>query len=107
MGCLRVRIGHSPTLSYRSPDLYHTANNLSGLSSAQHLVRHSPTQVAKLETEWIPSSTPSWLLERTGETEKQADERRRAIWASARGWVEDDKSYLSVGGDVNRVVSFA
>lgn len=90
---------------YRSADLYHTANNLSGLSSAQHLVRHSPIQVEKLESEWKPSSAPSWLLERTGEKQEQADQRRRAIWSSARGWVEDDKSYLSVGGDVNRVVS--
>lgn len=93
--------------SLRSPDLYHTANNLSGLSSAQHLVRHLPSKVRELELQWKPSECPSWLTERTKETEEESRERRRSIWAHSRGWVEDEESYLAVGGDVNRVVSLS
>lgn len=59
----------------------------------------------ELETGWRESERPSWLAERTGETEQESRDRRRSIWAHSRGWVEDEESFLAVGGDVNRVVS--
>lgn len=93
---------------YRSADLYHSTNNLSGLSSAQHFVAHSPAQVQTNREAWKDSAAPDWLgerLEAAGESKEQIQSRRREVWANALGWVEDLEALHVVGGDVNRVVS--
>jgi protein farnesyltransferase subunit beta len=77
----------------RRADFYHTANNLSGLSLAQHRLIHSQTKTAELEASWTPEGS-------NGELE----ERRRKSFASALGWVEVDEQFLAVGGEQNRVV---
>ncbi len=83
--------------SYRHPDLYHTCNNISGLSAAQHHVRHSRARVTENLARWqAPAPSPD------GDTD--AEERRSRVWAEALGWVEDEAAFLAVGGDENRVV---
>lgn len=39
------------------------------------------------------------------ETPEEREERRKEVWASALGWVEDEGSFYAVGGNVNKVVS--
>lgn len=94
----------------RRPDQYHTCNNLSGLSVAQHNVVHSPALVesnrAKFDaSKGLPAVQPvspdgGWA----SEEERQAV--RRQVWASALGWVEEGEE-LVLGGKDSRVVSHA
>lgn len=47
-------------------------------------------------------------MERVGTlvgTPEEENERRREIWANARGWVEDESGFLNVAGPESRVVS--
>lgn len=93
----------------KRPDLYHTCNNLSGLSIAQHRLNHSPTSVAAKaaafdETKGLPPVKPTkpgggWA------SEEERQRARRQIYASVLGWVEDEKAELVVGGSDSRVVS--
>jgi hypothetical protein len=81
----------------RKADFYHTANNLSGLSLAQHKLYISPSKLAQLKADWIPSS-------KAGPEEDEKEERRRNVFAGVLGWEEVDGQFLAVGGEQNRVV---
>lgn len=90
----------------KSADLYHTNNNLSGLSSAQHRVVHDSKTTESNRNAWRPSEAPSFLLERPGaraESAEQRQIRRREVYARALGWKEDEAALHVVGGNVNRV----
>jgi protein farnesyltransferase subunit beta len=95
-------------LTCRRPDQYHTCNNLSGLSVAQHRVIHSPTLVnenrAKFDTsKGFPAVRPT-KPEGGWASEEERQEVRRQVWASALGWVEEGEAVI-LGGKDSRVVS--
>ncbi|KAL7423783.1 CAAX farnesyltransferase (FTase) subunit beta [Cryptotrichosporon argae] len=87
-------------------DQYHTANNLAGLSVAQHHMVHSPSKVAANAAAFDPArSLPAVTPTRAAggwasEAERQAVRRR--VWASALGWQEQGTE-LVLGGDESRV----
>ncbi|GMK58999.1 hypothetical protein CspeluHIS016_0700140 [Cutaneotrichosporon spelunceum] len=91
----------------KGPDLYHTCNNLSGLSVAQHRLTHTPEEVQNkrdaFKTEnGLPAIKPTtpdggWK----SEDERQA--ARREVWANVRAWVEDESANLIVGGQQSHV----
>ena len=91
----------------RRPDLYHTCNNLSGLSIAQHPQTHSRATVESNRssfdiTKGLPAvkpTTPSggWK----DEQERQAV--RKEIWANALGWI-DNGPEIVLGGKASRLV---
>ncbi|RSH95268.1 CAAX farnesyltransferase (FTase) subunit beta [Saitozyma podzolica] len=91
----------------KRPDQYHTCNNLSGLSIAQHHVVHSASLVSDNRAKFDPSKglppvnpvTPGggWK----SEEERQA--ARREAWANALGWVEEEGGELVIGKKENRV----
>nr|XP_019048040.1 protein farnesyltransferase subunit beta [Kwoniella bestiolae CBS 10118]OCF26970.1 protein farnesyltransferase subunit beta [Kwoniella bestiolae CBS 10118] len=91
----------------KRPDQYHTCNNLSGLSIAQHAMKHSSSVVASNKakfdtTKGLPpvktrSSDGGW------KSEEERQKARREIWANALGWVEDESQELIVGGKGNRI----
>ena len=93
----------------KRPDGYHTCNNLSGLSVAQHHITHSPTALESNRQKFntargLPAVKPvsangGWA------SEEERQEVRRQVWASALAWVEDESAELVVGGKPNRVVS--
>ncbi|BEJ12676.1 hypothetical protein CspHIS471_0211360 [Cutaneotrichosporon sp. HIS471] len=86
----------------KRPDLYHTCNNLSGLSIAQHRLTHTPEEVQKQRDAFksgkgLPPIKPTT----PGGGWKSEDERqavRREVWANVRAWVEDESANLTVGG---------
>ncbi|CAK9785798.1 unnamed protein product [Cutaneotrichosporon oleaginosum] len=91
----------------KGPDLYHTCNNLSGLSVAQHRLTHTPEEVQKQREAFkadrgLPAVKPTtpgggWK----SEEERQA--ARREVWANVRAWVEDESDTLVVGGQMSQV----
>ncbi|KAJ9107727.1 hypothetical protein QFC21_001187 [Naganishia friedmannii] len=90
----------------KNADLYHSTNNLSGLSSAQHFVSHSAKQVSLNRASWQESQPPRWLadrLEASGESSAETEKRRKEVWANALGWVEDAEALHIVGGEESRV----
>lgn len=93
----------------KRPDLYHTCNNLSGLSIAQHRITHSPVEVEKRrnefkESEGLPAVKPT-TAEGGWKNEEERQAARREVWANVRGWVEDETDGIIVGGQTSRVVS--
>lgn len=93
----------------RRPDQYHTCNNLSGLSIAQHKMSHSPYAVSSNRLKFNASKGFPAVKPLTPEGGwKDEDERqnaRREIWANALGWVEEEGGEIIVGGRDNRIVS--
>jgi len=91
----------------RRPDLYHTCNNLSGLSIAQHPQTHSRATVESNKaafdmTKGLPAVTPTtpgggW------KDEQQRQEVRKEIWANALGWI-DNGPEIVLGGKASRLV---
>jgi len=91
----------------RRPDLYHTCNNLSGLSIAQHPQTHSRATVESNRasfdmTKGLPAVTPTtpgggW------KDEQQRQEVRKEIWANALGWI-DNGPEIVLGGKASRLV---
>lgn len=92
----------------RRPDLYHTCNNLSGLSIAQHHLVHSPKTIAANRSTFDPSKGFPAVKPTTPEGGwKSEDDRqavRREIWANALGWIESGPEHV-VGGKDSRLVS--
>ena len=73
--------------SRRSPDAYHTAYCISGLSAAQHRVYPSPTRREEVRAAW------------------QGEEGvRAAVFAASLCWTEEDGGSQIVGSAANRVV---
>ena len=77
----------------KNADYYHTANNLSGISSAQHRLVQTEAQKKSVREDWVP---------REGKAE---EERKREVFVNAMGWKEVEENFLAVGGEQNRVVS--
>ncbi|OWZ70996.1 hypothetical protein AYX14_03620 [Cryptococcus neoformans] len=92
----------------KRPDQYHTCNNLSGLSIAQHKMSHSPSTVSSNRLKFDASKgLPAVKPVAPGGGWKNEDERqnaRREIWANALGWIEEEGGEIIVGGKDNRVV---
>ncbi|WVQ81223.1 hypothetical protein IAT38_003345 [Cryptococcus sp. DSM 104549] len=91
----------------KRPDQYHTCNNLSGLSVAQHRVIHSPAAIATNRAKFeaakgLPAVKPT-TPEGGWASEEARQEARRAVWASALGWVEQEGEELVLGGSENRL----
>ena len=93
----------------RRPDLYHTCNNLSGLSITQHHVIHSPKLVSNNRAKFDPSrgfpAVKPTTLDGGWKSEDERQAVRREVWANALGWVEREEDEILVGGKANRVVS--
>jgi protein farnesyltransferase subunit beta len=91
----------------RRPDLYHTCNNLSGLSIAQHPQTHSRATVESNRssfdtTKGLPAIKPTtpgggWR------NEQERQEVRKEIWANALGWI-DNGPEIVLGGKASRLV---
>ncbi|WVR09083.1 hypothetical protein IAU60_006144 [Kwoniella sp. DSM 27419] len=91
----------------KRPDQYHTCNNLSGLSIAQHRMYHSQSQVSANRGRFdssrgLPAVRPTtpgggWA------SEEDRQDARREVWANALGWMEEEGAELVVGGKENRV----
>lgn len=97
MYALRTPRSRSPVhLISRNPDLYHTAYNLAGYSTAQHRVYRSLVTEKKLLESWKPSKGPISGAD---------DEIRRVTWARACAWQEDEGAHFYLGSEQNRVVS--
>ncbi|QRV95735.1 terpenoid cyclase [Ceratobasidium sp. AG-Ba] len=75
-------------------DLYHTSYNLAGFSTAQHRVYRSLITEEKLQASWKSSSGP---------IPSGVEELRRAAWARACAWQEDEGAHFYLGGEQNRV----
>lgn len=93
-------------LTTRRPDLYHTCNNLSGLSIAQHHLVHSSSTVqsnrARFDkTKGFPAIKPT-KPEGGWKSEEERQAVRREVWANALGWEEVGECL--VGGKESRVV---
>lgn len=93
----------------KRPDLYHTANDLSGLSIAQHHVKHSPVLVEKNRglfdaSKGFPAVKPT-KPEGGWKSEAERQRARREVFANALGWTEEKGELIVVGGDASRVVS--
>jgi protein farnesyltransferase subunit beta len=88
--------------------LYHTCNNLSGLSIAQHPLRHSEAtvdanRVSFDSSKGFPAIKPTkpsggW------KSEEERQSVRREIWANALGWI-DNGPEIVLGGRGSRLVS--
>ncbi|KAL1408783.1 CAAX farnesyltransferase (FTase) subunit beta [Vanrija albida] len=91
----------------KRPDLYHTANDLSGLSIAQHHVKHSPALVEKNRGLFDPSKGFPPVKPTTPEggwkSEAERQRARREVFANALGWAEEKGEQIVVGGDASRV----
>ena len=91
----------------KRPDLYHTCNNLSGLSIAQHRMVHQPLLVEMNRRRFDPSKglppvTPT-KPEGGWKSEEERQAVRREIWANALGWDQLGPDQ-TLGGKVNTVV---
>ncbi|CAD6571867.1 MAG: CAAX farnesyltransferase (FTase) subunit beta [Tremellales sp. Tagirdzhanova-0007] len=88
-------------------DLYHTCNNLSGLSIAQHHIVHSPKLVASNRARFDPSKGMPAIKPTKPEGGWRSEDARQAVrrevWASALGWVERDEDEILIGGIDNRL----
>ncbi|EIW65846.1 hypothetical protein TREMEDRAFT_74941 [Tremella mesenterica DSM 1558] len=90
----------------KRPDAYHTCNNLSGLSIAQHHMIHSPIRLTELRetfdsSKGLPAIRPvssdgGW------KSEEERQSVRREVWASILAWDEEGEENV-VGGKRNRV----
>ncbi|KAK8843333.1 hypothetical protein IAR55_006988 [Kwoniella newhampshirensis] len=91
----------------KRPDQYHTCNNLSGLSTAQHRVVHSPAVVAanRASFDTTKGLRPIRPIFADGgwASEEVRQIARREVWASALGWVEEEGGEILVGGKDNRL----
>ncbi|CED83709.1 Beta subunit of farnesyltransferase [Phaffia rhodozyma] len=109
----------------KKADFYHTANNLSGLSAAQHKLVLSPSRMEDLERSWRPSVQSSTSRPSSSSTEtpvttttttttttigkdkeaerEEAEERRKRVFVRTLGWKESDSGFFALGGDQNRV----
>ncbi|KAK1922572.1 terpenoid cyclases/protein prenyltransferase alpha-alpha toroid [Papiliotrema laurentii] len=90
----------------KRPDLYHTCNNLSGLSIAQHRMVHQPLLVEMNRRRFDPSKglppvTPT-KPEGGWKSEEERQAVRREIWANALGWDQLGPDQ-TLGGKVNTV----
>lgn len=84
----------------KRPDFYHTANNLAGLSLAQHKLSLDSEVVKSLRSTWKETPRATSL----GERDEQVRENPRfEIFAGAMGWKEDEGRFLATGGEANRV----
>jgi hypothetical protein len=93
----------------RRPDQYHTCNNLSGLSVAQHRVVHSTSLVEENRKKFdmskgLPAVKPT-KPEGGWASEEERQDIRRQVWGSALGWVEEGEAVV-LGGKESRVVSY-
>jgi protein farnesyltransferase subunit beta len=75
----------------KSADAYHTLYCLAGLSSAQHHVFPSPARRDAIRKHWKPSLDSTF------------DDLRKAAFAEALSWTEEEGTSKYVGGPVNRV----
>ncbi|WRT69034.1 uncharacterized protein IL334_006017 [Kwoniella shivajii] len=91
----------------KRPDQYHTCNNLSGLSIAQHQMRHSTSIVSSNKEKFDTSKGLPAVKTRSTRggwsSEEERQNARKEIWANALGWVEDENAEMVVGGKENRV----
>lgn len=87
----------------KNPDLYHTCNNLSGLSIAQHHMRHSVE--ALLDKFDSSKGMPAVKTSPGGgwKSEKERQQARKNAWASILAW--DIESEEIVGGKESRLNS--
>lgn len=94
-------------LTYRRPDQYHSANNLAGLSIAQHNVVHSPSVVSANRAKFDPSKGLPAIKPTKPEggwrSEEERQRVRREVWSSALGWQEEGEEVV-LGGKDSRVV---
>lgn len=88
----------------KSPDLYHTCNNLAGLSIAQHHMKHNlPGILGKFDTtKGLPAVKPTTAAG-GWRSEDERQQARRSAWASLLAWEEEDESEIVLGGDASRV----
>ncbi|WVQ63932.1 uncharacterized protein L199_002088 [Kwoniella botswanensis] len=91
----------------KRPDQYHTCNNLSGLSIAQHSMKHSSSVVSANRTKFDSSKGLPPIIPRSADggwtSEEERQNARREVWANALGWVEDGSQESVVGGKGNRI----
>jgi len=94
-------------LTSRRPDLYHTCNNLSGLSIAQHPLTHSAQTVESNRTSFdtskgLPAVKPT-TPQGGWRSEEERQSVRKEIWANALGWI-DNGPEIVLGGKESRLV---
>ena len=92
----------------KRPDLYHTCNNLAGLSIAQHHMVHSPSRVeanrARFDTtKGFPPIKPT-KPEGGWKSEEERQAVRKEAWSNILGWEQSGEDVI-VGSKENRVVS--
>ncbi|KAK4684582.1 protein farnesyltransferase subunit beta, partial [Tremellales sp. Uapishka_1] len=91
----------------KRPDLYHSCNNLSGLSIAQHHVQHSSTLLASNRKKFDPTKgLPAVKTHSPDGGWKDEEERqrvRRAVWSEALAWEENSSREIILGGKDSRV----
>ncbi|ELU41244.1 farnesyltransferase subunit beta [Rhizoctonia solani AG-1 IA] len=78
----------------KAADLYHTAYNLAGYSTAQHRVYRSLVTERKLLDAWKSSS---------GVIQGSEEKIRKITWARICAWQEDEGAHFYLGGEGNRV----
>ena len=93
----------------KRPDLYHTCNNLSGLSVAQHHMVHQPLLVEvnrrKFDTsKGLPAVTPT-RPEGGWNSEEERQRVRKEVWANALGWSQLGEDVILGRKEDNIVVS--
>jgi protein farnesyltransferase subunit beta len=86
---------------HRYPDSYHTAYNLSGLSSAQHKLVHSKERFHELCTNFL---RPSVVVRGKNESEEEAIERLKDSYASLLAWTEIEGARRVLGNAENELV---
>ena len=93
----------------KRPDLYHTCNNLSGLSIAQHHMVHQPLLVEANRRAFDPSkgfpAVRPTKPEGGWKSEEERQAVRREVWANALGWGQLGPDTV-LGSKENTVVSF-
>ncbi|WWC64057.1 uncharacterized protein I303_106664 [Kwoniella dejecticola CBS 10117] len=91
----------------KRPDQYHTCNNLSGLSIAQHSMKHSSSVVQSNKDKFDPTKGLPPVKPRSANggwtSEEERQNARKEVWANALGWIEDESGEILVGGKENRV----
>jgi protein farnesyltransferase subunit beta len=85
----------------RYPDAYHTAYNLSGLSSAQHQLVHSKERFHELALNFLH---PSVVVRGEDESENEAVERLRNSYAHLLAWTETEDARRVLGNAQNELV---
>ncbi|WWC73123.1 uncharacterized protein I206_107089 [Kwoniella pini CBS 10737] len=91
----------------KRPDQYHTCNNLSGLSIAQHSMKHSSSVVQSNKDKFDTTKSLPPIIPRSKDggwaSEEMRQNARKEVWANALGWIEDESGEIIVGGKENRV----